>query len=102
MTLLQRIAREPNAIAGLIAALYGALVAFGVLELTVAQVGACVGVWGAAVAALRWLVTPAAEVVVQRHPDARMPIAGPAAIVTTGTPVNVALTPLPDAYGLED
>lgn len=95
MTLLQRIAREPNAIAGLLAALYGALVAFGVLELTVAQVGACVGVWGALVAALRWLVTPAAEVLVQLRPSDDQPVAGPASMWETGRPVLPQITPLP-------
>lgn len=95
MTLLQRIAREPNAIAGLIAAAYGLLVAFGVLELTAPQVGACVAFWGALVITLRWLVTPSAEVVVQHKPAESMPVAGPAAMWETGTPVLTQITPLP-------
>ncbi|HEY0889314.1 MAG TPA: hypothetical protein VGE38_06875 [Nocardioides sp.] len=102
MTLLQRIARNPVAIVGLGTALYGVLVAFGVLELTPAQTGSLTTLAGAVFFALRWFVTPAAEVIVQRPPDTQMPIAGPAASVATGTPVNVALTPLPKHYGQED
>ncbi|WP_210651358.1 hypothetical protein [Nocardioides sp. SYSU D00065] len=95
MSLIQRIAREPNAVAGVIAAAYGLLVAFEVLALTVQQVGACVAFWGALVILLRWLVAPAAEVMVQRRPQDPTPIAGAAALEPTGAPVLVDLTPLP-------
>ena len=77
MTLLQRIAREPNALTGLVVATYGALVAFGVLELTVQQTGALGVLGGALIFALRWLVTPASEVVVQQRGD-EDPVAGAA------------------------
>lgn len=69
MTLLQRIARQPVAIAGLIVATYGLLVAFGVLELTDPQLGAVTTFGGAVIFLLRWLVTPAGEVVIQEKPD---------------------------------
>lgn len=89
MTIWQRIAREPNALAGLIAGLYGLLVAFGVLELTVQQVGACVAFWGAVVFFLRWLTTPANEVVAQQRPGETLPVAGPALDGENGQPVHV-------------
>lgn len=89
MTLVQRIAREPNAILGVIVAAYGLLVAFDVLVLTASQVGATTAFGGAAVILLRWLVTPAGEVVAQQKPDNAGPVAGPAAEVTTGAPVIV-------------
>ena len=68
MTIWQRIAREPNAILGVIVAGYGVLVAFGILELTAPQAGAVTALGGALVILLRWLVTPASEVVVQQKP----------------------------------
>lgn len=92
MTLLQRITREPNALTGLAIATYGALVAFGVLELTVQQTGALGVLGGAVVFFLRWLVTPAAEVVVQQKPDEVTQTAGPAARVETGAPVHAQIT----------
>lgn len=78
MTILQRIAREPNAIAGVVISAYSVLVAFGILELTIQQTGALGGLAGALVFALRWLVTPASEVVAQKSPDQVVPVAGPA------------------------
>jgi hypothetical protein len=78
MTILQRIAREPNAIGGLILATYGVLVAFHVLTLTAVQFGSVTALGGAGVIALRWLVTPAAEVVAQQAPGQVIPVAGPA------------------------
>jgi hypothetical protein len=95
MSLLQRIAREPNALTGLVVALYGALVAFGVLELTVQQTGALGVLGGAVIFALRWLVTPAAEVVVQQKPNDEEPVAGAAlGGYETGTPIDVRVSPL--------
>lgn len=78
MTILQRIAREPNAIAGVVIAAYSVLVAFEIIHLTAIQTGALGGLGGAAVLALRWLVTPASEVVAQQKPDEVIPVAGPA------------------------
>lgn len=72
MSIWQRIAREPNAILGLIVAVYGVLVAFEVLAFTAQQVGAVTAFGGALVILLRWVVTPAGEVVVQRKPDGRL------------------------------
>ena len=92
MTFLQRIAREPNAILGVIVAAYGLLVAFDVLELTAPQVGAATAFGGALVILLRWLVTPAAEVVVQQKPDEITQTAGPASDVATGEPVHAHVT----------
>lgn len=94
MSLLQRIAREPNAILGVIVGGYGLLVAFNVLELTAQQVGAVTAFGGALVILLRWLVTPAAEVIAQQKPGDDLATAGAAAAVPTGTPVGVGLTPL--------
>lgn len=78
MTIWQRIARNPVAIVGLGTALYGVLVAFGVLELTVEQTGALTSLAGAVFFALRWLVTPSSEVVATLRPDEVVPVAGPA------------------------
>lgn len=94
MSLLQRIAREPNAILGVIVAAYGLLVAFDVLELTAQQVGAATAFGGALVFLLRWLVTPAAEVIAQQKPGDDLATAGAAAHVPTGTKVGVGITPL--------
>lgn len=89
MTILQRIAREPNAVLGVVVAAYGVLVAFDVLELSAQQVGAVTALGGALVFLLRWLVTPAAEVIAQQKPGEVYPEAGPAAKVPTGAPVHV-------------
>lgn len=92
MTLIQRIARNPVAAVGLGTALYGVLVAFGVLELTVEQTGALTTFAGAVFFALRWLVTPSAEVVVQQRPGDIAPVAGEASDVKTGAPVYAHVT----------
>ena len=93
MTLLHRIAREPNAITGLLVGAYGLAVAFGLFELTAPQVGAVTAFGGALVFALRWLVTPANEVVVQHKPGNVTQTAGPAAPkVPTGEPVHAQIT----------
>lgn len=90
MTILQRIAREPNALTGIAISTYGVLVAFGILELTIQQTGALAALGGALVFALRWLVTPASEVVAQKTPDQIVPTAGPALEgVPNGTDVHV-------------
>lgn len=94
MTLLQRISREPNAVLGVIVAAYGLLVVFHVLVLTAQQVGGVTAFGGSMVVLLRWLVTPAAEVVVQKKPDDRTLVAGAASYLETGTPVEVDVTSL--------
>jgi hypothetical protein len=92
MNVWQRIAREPNAIAGVLVAGYGLLVAFDVIVLTATQFGAVTAFGGAVVFLLRWLVTPSAEVVVQKKPDDVTQTAGPAADVETGAPVHAQIT----------
>lgn len=92
MNIWQRIAREPNAILGVLVGGYGLLVAFDVLVLSAQQVGAVTAFGGALVILLRWLVTPAAEVVVQQRPDEAVQTAGPAASVATGAPVHAHVT----------
>lgn len=92
MNTWQRIARNPVAIVGLLTALYGVLVAFGVLELSAEQTGALTTLAGSAFFALRWFVTPTAEVVVQQRPDEITQTAGPAADVATGEPVHAHVT----------
>lgn len=90
MTIWQRIAREPNAIAGVLLGAYGLLVAFEVIVLTATQFGAVTGFGGAVVILLRWLTTPAAEVVAQKAPDQIVPTAGPALEgVENGAPVHI-------------
>lgn len=90
MTIWQRIAREPNAIAGVLVAAYGLLVAFDVIVLTATQFGAVTAFGGAVVFLLRWLVTPAAEAVATKRPDQEIPVAGPAlGGVPDGEPVHV-------------
>jgi hypothetical protein len=88
MNLMQRIAREPVAIAGVLLGLYGVSVAFDWIEFTDAQFGAITTLGGALVFAIRWITTPAAEVVVQQPPN-EPAVAGPAADVPNGTPVHV-------------
>jgi hypothetical protein len=89
MTILQRIAREPVAIAGVLLGLYGVSVAFGWIEFTDQQFGAITTLGGAIVFAIRWLTTPSQEVVVQQSPSDPVPVAGPASPVPDGSPVTV-------------
>lgn len=89
MSVIQRISREPVAIAGVLLAAYGVLVAFDVLTLTDTQMGALTTLGGAIVFAIRWLTTPSSEVVAVQPPDAATPRAGAASDVTTGAPVAV-------------
>lgn len=92
MTILQRIAREPVAIAGVLIALYSVSVAFDLLVLTNEQYGAVGGLAGAVVFFLRWVTTPAGEVVAQEKPGG-LPVAGPASEIETGEPVVVEPSP---------
>lgn len=91
MTLAQRLFREPALILGVLTAGLALLVLFGV-ELTNEQTGG-IGLFVAAlIALLRFLTTPANEVVVQEKPSGEV-VAGPAAATPTGTPVAVELSP---------
>lgn len=87
MTILTRIYREPAALLALVTAVLAVLTFVGVLD----EVGAGValGVITAAIGALRYVVTPAAEVVVQRKAGDRAATAGPASAIPTGTEVVV-------------
>jgi hypothetical protein len=88
MTILDRIYREPAALLALAAAVLAVLTWQGVLDDTGAAVA--LGVLTAAIGALRYFVTPSAEVVAQRKPGDRAAIAGPAAgHVETGDKVVV-------------
>lgn len=90
-TPLRRVTREPALILGVVVAGLGLLVLFGV-DLSKEQIGGIVTFLGAVVALLRFLTTPSSEVVAQQTPDG--PVAGAAAIVATGAPVDVRLTPV--------
>lgn len=91
MTLTQRLVREPALILGVLTAGLSLAVLFGV-PLTTDQL-AGIGVFvGALVALIRFVTTPASEVVVQEKPSGEV-IAGPAAVTPTGTPVAVELSP---------
>lgn len=89
MTLMQRIAREPVAIAGVLVALYGLATAFEIIEFTDTQLGAITTLAGAVVFAIRWLTTPSGEVVAVQAPSDATPVAGPKATAPDGTPVTV-------------
>jgi len=88
MTILQRIAREPNALVGVISATIGLAVLFG-FALTVEQVAGVMVFVGAIMVLLRQLVVPAAEVVAQMIPGRPGIRAGAAARAKTGTHVKV-------------
>jgi len=89
MTLVQRLTREPNLILGVVTAGLSLAVLFGV-DLSTEQM-AGVGLFlGAVIALVRFVTTPAAEVVAQQKPDQDVPVAGPAADVRDGTPVVIA------------
>jgi hypothetical protein len=85
MTIVQRISREPNLILGVVTAGLALLVLFGV-DLSKDQM-AGIGIFlGALFALVRFITTPAAEVVVQEKPSGQL-VAGQAADATTGAPV---------------
>jgi hypothetical protein len=89
MTLVQRLVREPNLILGVIVAGLSLLVLFGV-DLTGEQM-AGIGVFvGAVIALIRFVTTPASEVVAQQKPNEDVPTAGPAADEPDGVPVVIA------------
>ena len=87
MTVLERIYREPAALLGFVTAGLGILLLLDALSPEL--LGAIVTFVGALVGLLRYVVTPAAEVVAQRKPGAHAAVAGPAAYVETGAPVVV-------------
>lgn len=87
MTILERIYREPAALLGFVTSTLGILLLLSILSPELA--GGIVTLVGALVALLRYVVTPAAEVVAQRKPGASSATAGPAAYVETGEPVAV-------------
>lgn len=84
-TLIAKLAREPALLIGFVAAVFGVLVAFGV-DLTEKQTGAIILAIGAAMALVRYLTTPKAEVAVQVKPNGDV-VAGPAAVEPTGSNV---------------
>lgn len=88
MTLLQRLSREPNLILGVVTAGLSLAVLFGV-DLSTEQM-AGIGIFiGAVFALIRFLTTPAAEVVAQLKPGKVVAEAGSAATVPNGTDVVV-------------
>jgi hypothetical protein len=91
VNIIQRIVREPAVLLGLLNALFGLAVIYGV-HLSVDQIGAINVAVGAAIAFLRFVLTPSAEVVAQQKPGEAVK-AGPAAPIETGAPVQV----IPDA-----
>lgn len=95
MNIIQRITREPVLLIGVVTAVFGVLNVFDI-GLTEGQIGAIVAALGAIMALVRFLVTPASEVVVQEVPG-QAPKAGAAADLPTGAPVTVTLARLPDA-----
>lgn len=77
MTIWQRIAREPNLILGVLTAGLSLAVLFGV-DLSVEQLAGIGTFVGTIVALIRFVTTPAAEVVAQQSPGQVVPTAGPA------------------------
>lgn len=89
MSLVQRLTREPNLILGVVVTGLSLLVLFGV-DLTGEQM-AGIGVFlGAVIALVRFVTTPASEVVAQQKPGEDVPTAGPAADEPDGVPVVIA------------
>lgn len=84
--MIARLVREPNLILGLVVAFFGVLVAFGV-HITDAQTAALLLFLGAVIALIRFLTTPASEVVAQQVDGET--VAGPASVISDGAPVAV-------------
>lgn len=97
MNALKKLVREPNLVLGLVTAGLSLLVLFGV-DISTDQL-AGIGIFvGALMALVRFLVTPAAEVVVQEKPSGEL-VAGSASDVSTGTPVRASVAAVhPDTY----
>ena len=92
MTILDRIYREPAALIAFAAATLAVLTGIGVLSQTGATIA--LGVVAAAVGLLRYVVTPASEVIVQEKPDGAL-VAGAGSILSAGTPISSAADVLP-------
>jgi len=84
--LIAKLVREPALLIGVLASIFGVLVAFDV-PLTEKQTGAIIIALGAVMALVRYLTTPSAEVAVQVVKGEVL--AGPAAIETTGVPTSL-------------
>lgn len=96
MTVFQRLSREPNVVLGVITAGLSLAVLFG-LEVSSEQM-AGVGVFaGALIGLIRFLTTPAGEVVVQEKPNGEV-VAGAAAATPTGTRIAVNIVPTEPHY----
>lgn len=89
--ILSRVLREPASLVALVVAVMAVLVGFGIVDLSAEQQGLVLGAVTALVAFLRFVVVPAAEVVVQDAPNGV--VAGKAAPLPTGTLVDINLTP---------
>lgn len=80
--MLARVTREPALVIGVITSGVGLAVLFG-LDITQEQIGGIVLFVGALMALVRFLTTPASEVVVQAKPNGDV-VAGAAAQAKTG------------------
>lgn len=92
-TVLSRIYREPAAVLTFVSAVLTVLVFTEVINAEGA--GYAIGGVTALIGLLRYIVTPASEVEVQRKPGLP-PTAGPASDIKTGTPVDVSVAPALD------
>lgn len=94
---LKRLSREPNLILGVVTAGLSLLVLFGV-DLSTEQMAGIGLFLGAVIALVRFIVTPAAEVVVQEKPSGEL-VAGAASDVDTGATVRASVAEIhPDVY----
>lgn len=87
MNVWQRLTREPAVVLAVVVAALNLAVLFG-LELSADQLAAIGVLVGAVIALIRYVTTPAAEVVAQQKPGGPV-VAGQAANVDDGTPVHV-------------
>lgn len=91
--MLAKITREPALIVGVVTSGLGLAVLFG-LELTKDQISGVVVFLGALMALVRFLTTPASEVVVQVKPGGEV-VAGEAAVVKTGAELGLSGNTVP-------
>jgi hypothetical protein len=94
MSIVQKITRESVLITGLVASVFGMLVAFDV-PLNNEQSGSIMAFIGVVMMLLRALVTPSSEVVAAQKPGQDIPQAGPKSPVPDGT--DVVVMPAVDA-----
>jgi hypothetical protein len=85
--MLARVTREPALIVGVVTSGLGLAVLFG-LEISLEQTAGIVTFLGALMALVRFLTTPASEVVVQAKPNGDI-VAGAAASAKTGESLTV-------------